>query len=761
MTFLELVQTLQMAVKALLMYTDTHPRSQDALQALGQGIEAWLKDKPALHIAASGGKLFLDGAPAEGQSLHTAALAKQLSERQIAGFVIQRGVEPGELLGMLKILILKPAKLEEMGGVAKVMVDQKLRRITLSQTQYREVREGGEDSGETRESIGSEATQALAAQLQAATPMLVNVSAMLQRWQEALGSELPEPAAKASVGSGATQEESLPMDLAFLGPVAEEMGWGSGFPTAPQIEALRQALQSLPGQTLFTLLGGLDQLPMTPPSLSLAVQSLAPELLGHAATGMLQEGMPWSGLKDSLFDLIHASPQKQAMLGALEAQFQKQGLETGHMQGLMHQLDWDSQSLDEKVRRATAESALWNLSPDQRLSLLRDLLELGRTEQFQQVLELFLEQLTVEDTYRRDSAAKALLAVSHWMVSPGLPLEVEGPLIQGLVAHFGWEPLATIHRTTTETLEGILASLVGRGEMTQAQGIIQDLEGLCAFLEDHQEWRGLGLAKLKGRLCTEDLLYTAVERLHTEEAEVMLTTAIPYFEFLGEPAARYLVNILGEEPDRKRRGRLLDVIRVMGPIAIPALQEGLHSSTWYFVRNTLNLLADMGDAGLLADIEACLRHGDGRVRRSAVRAMWKLGGPAAAPALITCLTATDPETQMEILFGLGQIQAADAVPAVVELAKHSGTPERIRIKAIETLGQVASPTAVPGLLELLKRRGRIFTSAESVDIRMAAARALLLIATPQAELGLKQAVADEPRGQDRDALQRILDLHKA
>lgn len=759
MTFLELVQALQMAVKALLMYTDTHPRSQDALQALGQGIESWLKDKPSLHIAASGGKLFLDGAPAEGQSLHTAALARQLSERQIAGFVIQRGVEPAELMGMLKILILKPAKLEELGGVAKVMVDQKLRRITLSQTQYREVREGGNDSEDTREPSGSEATQALAAQLQAAAPMLVNVSAMLQRWQEALGTSLPEP--KVGGAGRVLPEESLPLDLEFLAPVAEEMGWGNGFPTAPQIEALRQALQALPGQTLFTLLGGLDQLPTTPPALGLAFQSLAPELLGQATTTMLQEGIPWDGLKDSLFDLIRTSPQKEAMLGSLEAQFQSQGVEAGHMQGLLHQLDWDSQSLDEKVRRATTESELWNLSPDQRLALLKELLDLGRTEQFLQVLELFLEQLTVEDTYRRDSAAKALLAVSHWMVLPGFPLEAEGPLIQGLVAHFGWEPLATIHRTTTETLQGMLASLVGRGEMTQAQGIIQDLEGLCAFLEDHQEWRGLGLAKLKGRLCAEDLLYTAVERLHTEEAEVMLTTAIPYFEFLGEPAARYLVGILGEEPDRKRRGRLLDVIRVMGPIAIPALQEGLHSSTWYFVRNTLNLLADMGDAGLLADVETCLRHGDGRVRRSAVRAMWKLGGPAAAPALIGCLTATDPETQMEILFGLGQIQATAAVPAVTELAKQSSTPERIRIKAIETLGLIASPAAVPGLMELLRRKGRIFTSAESTDIRVAAARTLLLIGTPQAELGLRQLVADEPRNQDRDVLQRILDLHKA
>lgn len=753
MNFLDLVQTLQMALKALLMYTDQHPRSQEGLRALLEGIEAWLVHKPALHIAASGGKLFLDGAPTEGQNLHTAALVRQLSERQISGFVIQRGVTQEELLGMLKILILKPSKLEEMGGVAKVMADQKLRRISLSQTQYKEVREG-EDSSQT----AVEGPEELAAQLQSALPAIMDLSKMLKRWQEGLDSGLVNPEAS-QPGRRDGTGEPLPLDLAFLGPVAEDLGWGSGFPTAPQMEALRQALLALPGPTLLSMLQGLETLPSTPTSLGMAFQSLAPEMLGHAASKTLLQGGSWNGLKDTLFDLIRSSPQKQAMVESLEAQFRGHGLEPGRMQDLLRQMDWDNQSLDEKVRRATSEAALWDLSLDQRLTLLRELLDLNRSEEFLQVLELFLEQLTSENAFRRDAAAKALAAVSHWMQDPGLPLEAQGPLLQGLVAHFGWETVPAIHAITTQALETVLACLVSRGEAPLAQAMIQEMEGLCAFLEDSPEWRGQGLLKLRGRLIAEDLMSATVENLHRAEAEDMLTNAIPYFEFLGEPAARYLVDTLGEEPDRKRRGRLLDVIRVLGPVAIPALQEGLRSPTWYLVRNTLNLMADMGDAGLLDEVAVCLGHADGRVRRSAVRAMWKLGGPAGGKHLLACLPGTDPETQMEILFGLGQIQIPEAVPALLELSKNGGSAERLRIKAIETLGQISSPAAVPGLLELVRRKGRIFTSAEATDIRIAAARALLVLGVPQAEQGLRQVVADEPRNQDRDALQRILDLN--
>lgn len=188
-TFLELAQTLQMAIKALQMYTSAHPRSQEALKTLAGSVTDWLKERPELQMAASSGKVFVDGTPIEGNSLHLAALVRQLSERQISGFIIQRGVPVEELLAMLEILILKPAKLEEMGGVAKVLAGRNLRYITLSQTQYREVREGeggAEDKGglakdagagrgtqETRSEVGSE-------------PLAFDIAEALDHWRQHL-----------------------------------------------------------------------------------------------------------------------------------------------------------------------------------------------------------------------------------------------------------------------------------------------------------------------------------------------------------------------------------------------------------------------------------------------------------------------------------------------------------------------------------------------------------------------------------------------
>ena len=783
MKFLELVHALQTTIKALQMYTDAHPRTQDGLNNLYQNVESWLIEKPTIHVATSGGKLVLDGALIESQNFHTSGLAKQLSDRQIGGFVFERGVTKQDLLGMLKILILKPSQLESLGGAAKVVTERQIDHVTwlffsvqrplssqemadqarnvgpVNQPLYKEVRSGPSTPEGGAQGSG-ESAETQAAQFQAVAPMLQNVANMSKRWKEGLDSGLLEGLQGSKHGTERAGENHPSTDLDFLAPIAEEMGWGSGFPTAPQIEALRQALQALPSQTLLTMLGELASLPETPPSLSLAFQALAPELLGQATSNLLQTGTSWDGLKDPLFELIKASPQKEAMLASLEAQFENQGLEPEMLKELLRQMDWDNQSLAEKVHRATTESALWNLSQNQRLSLLRDLLDQDTPEAFLQMLELFLEQLTSDDPHRRDEAAKGLVSISEWLEDPGLPMEAQGPLLQGLVAHFGWEPRQTIHSITAETLGHFLAYLVNHGEMPQAQQIVQELEGLFAFTEDNHEWRGLALAGLRDGLLSQRLMTSTLNHLHTVGAEEMLATIIPYFEFLGEPAAKYLVAVLGEEPDRKRRGRLLEVIRAMGPMAIPALQEGICSPTWYFVRNTLNLMADTGDAGLLEDITTYLHHTDARVRSSAVRAMWKLGGPAAGPSLLECLLNAAPETQIEILFGLGQIQAFEAVPNVLELVKNTKISTRLRIKAIETFGQIASPAAIPGLLELIRRKGHIFTTAESTDIRMAGARALLAIGTPQATLEFKQIVDKESRNQDRDAFRRILEMHQ-
>jgi HEAT repeat protein len=219
---------------------------------------------------------------------------------------------------------------------------------------------------------------------------------------------------------------------------------------------------------------------------------------------------------------------------------------------------------------------------------------------------------------------------------------------------------------------------------------------------------------------------------------------------------RRLVERLGEETDRTRRGRLVEVVRSVGPISLPALIDALTSPAWFLVRNALTLLSDIGNTDCIPAILPLLGHPEPRVRRTAVRALWKLGGPVVEPHLLAHMKETDAETMQEILFALGQLRSESSLPQVTALAQDKRVLERLRIQALETLGHIASPKAMPVLLESMRRKG-FFNAGESPAIRMAAAKALAALGTPEADDALQKAVDAEPQSEERETMRRLLD----
>ena len=107
-------------------------------------------------------------------------------------------------------------------------------------------------------------------------------------------------------------------------------------------------------------------------------------------------------------------------------------------------------------------------------------------------------------------------------------------------------------------------------------------------------------------------------------------------------------------------------------------------------------------------------------------------------------------------FVLGQLRSESCLGPVTDLAKDKRVVERLRILALETLGQIGSPKSIPIFLECLRRKG-FFTSGEAPAIRLASAKGLAALQTPEALAALKRVVEGEPRGAERDTLRQLLD----
>jgi HEAT repeat protein len=477
-----------------------------------------------------------------------------------------------------------------------------------------------------------------------------------------------------------------------------------------------------------------------------------------ASTALLGQGHPWNHLQGPLQDVLRPLPERESMVRALAIHMRQLGYDGNLAEALLRRMDWDAMTLEAKVVRVLEGRKLWDLSLEERLAFLRELLDQDRSEAFQTVLDRVLETLTVEDQNLRLAATQTLAGVAHWIREPGLPKGTESLLTQKLEAHFAVESSAPIHQAATEALSAILGALVLRGDLGAAQACMMELQDLCGIHEEIQEWRQEGLDQLKERLVRSDCVDRIVQLLFDVDKDRLGIEILPFLEWLGPVASDFLMAKLGEETERHRRGRLLEAIRVLGPAAVEAVQEAMGASAWFLVRNALNLLSDIGDAGSLPNVVPLLRHADGRVRRAAVRAMWKLGGPAAEPHLLGILKETDPETKFEVLFALGQVKTASSAPAVLELAEERRVSERLRLKALETLGDIGSPTVIPELAELMKKKKTFFgTSSEPFEIRLGAAKALLGIGTPEARWALQKVIEAESKGNERDLLQRILE----
>ncbi|HJU83757.1 MAG TPA: HEAT repeat domain-containing protein [Holophagaceae bacterium] len=821
--FTELAQHLTQALKALQMYQAQHPRSQEALQAAQQTLEALLAGRSPLQLNVSNGKAFIDGQPQEGASPHVTFLVRQLSERQVAGFVFERGFSPEELLGMLETLLLKPARIEEAGGVSAILESKGIRRIHVSTTQYREVgsdeaasgafpavgasgafrvQGGPEGSGETP-ALRSPAsdTELLAAALRETLLSLMQKSGeglILPRPGEESPLTLAPPppslfpnlgsklglAGGGSSGPGASGAFTAPGPGASGGFTAPGPGGSGGFSAsgqggaatlgvpglgaglgagaaAPalstaQLGGLRQAVMALPAPQQLSLLAGLGQASGEAAGLASGMRPMIPEVLATAIATLLQQGFKWTQLESSVSRILKPFEDRAAIAASVGMHLQGMGLDAGPLGGLMATLDWEEVSLESKVARLLEGGKLLEISSDHRLAFLRDLLDKRMDEGFLRGLDLLLEALKSTDPDTRRSAAQTLAGVTRWALEPRLPSEAEKIIRQRLPRPFINEVDPSVHRWISEALSEMVLVWLETGDLAQGTEAVEALRQRMEADAANYPWRIQAMADFEARIQSPRGREAALTALYRTEREQLLVEVEPYLRWQGLPMAKRLVERLEQEQDRTKRGRIMDGLRLMGDQALPPLEEALKSPAWFLVRNAMLLLSELGNQGHLPKIVPLLRHSEPRVCRTAVRVIWKLGGPAAEQPLLHHLLDADPETQAEIFFALGQIHGDASGPAMIEIAADRKAPERLRLECLKLLQGLKSPKAVPGLVELIKRRGLFGTGAESGSIRVAAAQALAAVGTPEARANLQRIVEAEPRGLERDIMAKLL-----
>lgn len=744
--FLAFAQALQVALKAMQLYAVEHPKCIEALEGLAKATEPLTAQHESLQIIASQGRLFIDGKPVDRVTPHTLALIKQLTEREISGFLLQRGLNVRELESLVRVLIMKPQKIRESGGFSEILARDGVSRIRLSQIRYEELYAGEEivridslkndDGTFDLNAIMRDLFRPLAASARNAAASEAEPSAPAPTTD--LSATLLDPAAP------------KPLDLEAVNSRLTEASEAGEGDFAAQ---LTKSLLDSPPEVQAQLLTSRESLPEGP--LRKALDELAPSLAMNIAAAAAQQDFSvgnYPAIVSFLFSHLRGADRS---LARLRARLDTLGIGNTQLEEMIEVLSWEMLSMDEKIAWINEGHRIYEVPGERLLHFFRDLLVQGRHPDFMALVERYGLALQSESAELRRNVLDNFVRIAGWSRDPGfLPAE-ETMLQKMLFTHFLREPDQRLQNRSADAVSAFLGSWMQLGRTEKAIRAIMNLQSGATAAASQLPWKIQAYDALVAQLA-KDHVRRLAEQLHTREHDGAGTELQPLLTLLGAPAAAELIDVLAAEDDRANRARIVRAIKAIGRPALIPLRLSLKSPTWFLVRNTLNLLGDLGAIELVDEVGETLHHSDPRVQKTAARALSKIGGTRAEHLLIAALSKPDPELQSEIVYCLGGMKAEAAIEVVAELAKPKriGGDDSLRERAVDALGAIGSARAIPVLEELLRKRS-LLSGSESPEMRIAAAKALAQINTPEARLVIKKAAENESNSGARVEMEKL------
>jgi len=192
----------------------------------------------------------------------------------------------------------------------------------------------------------------------------------------------------------------------------------------------------------------------------------------------------------------------------------------------------------------------------------------------------------------------------------------------------------------------------------------------------------------------------------------------PYIQKLilkiGEPFVEPVLNHLAEEPHLSIRRFLIDCLLEMGEKVRNAALLRLRDKRWYFVRNLVLILRNLNDPWILPPIRRLLGHPHPKVHEEVFKTLLHFKNPEAHRMLLEDLSGKDKEARL-IAVGLAEnCQSVEVINRLIELL-NKGNILRSEIdlkkKIIQTLGRMRDPSILPHLERMFRSKSLLHRNA--------------------------------------------------
>jgi len=278
---------------------------------------------------------------------------------------------------------------------------------------------------------------------------------------------------------------------------------------------------------------------------------------------------------------------------------------------------------------------------------------------------------------------------------------------------------------TITTVERVHSGLLSAGQMYHAAQLIVELKELEQHLIKSQpRWadRVHTALIIAGGREVFNLLTTALNR--DPKASVEDFTA--YLECFGWEALGAEFNLLGDLEHAEHRLALCDFLVCAGASYVDIIAKGIYDKRWYIVRNTVYILARIGNKKALSYLEKAQHHEEARVRLEVARGLLDAGEAGKSELVAEFVWDADEtvsKTVIDSIIAGNADNTIDTITAVINDDRFGILSELDQESFLITFSKLAGDRAV-GYLTRLISEWRLFPNAAQLFYQQAAFQAL-------------------------------------
>ncbi len=180
---------------------------------------------------------------------------------------------------------------------------------------------------------------------------------------------------------------------------------------------------------------------------------------------------------------------------------------------------------------------------------------------------------------------------------------------------------------------------------------------------------------------------------------------------VGKPFVKPLLDRLAEESSMALRQFYLDLVISLGPVVTGPAIERLQDRRWYYVRNLVIILRELGDPLVLKAMHHLAGHPHPKVRQELLQTFITFNDPMADRLLLEEMASQDPSRCLKAIMMAGKSRSEEVFQRLIGLLKRwwlNRDHFEMKKAAIHTLAEIGDPAAVPVLHSILKSNSLLF-----------------------------------------------------